>query len=137
MEVNCQKLCFLELNIDQGLLHRTEATFNIQFSSIYDGMKYLDFYLKPNNYRVSEWKWMVQKIEKRIGNWSFRWLSMGGILILAKSKLQILSVYWLSLVKVPSSILHRIQQLIANFIWRGARKDTGYHLTKCKNIAKP
>jgi len=62
---------------------------------------------------------------------------MGGILILAKSKLQILSVYWLSLVKVPSSILHRIQQLIANFIWRGARKHTCYHLAKWKNIARP
>ena len=62
---------------------------------------------------------------------------MGAGLILDNYVLQSLPVYWLSLVKVPSSILHRIQQLIANFIWRGARKDTCYHLTKWKNISKP
>jgi hypothetical protein len=50
-------------------------------------MKYLGFYLKPNNYRVADWKWMIQKVEKRIGNWSFCWLSLGGRLILEKSVL--------------------------------------------------
>jgi hypothetical protein len=100
-------------------------------------MKYLGFFLKPNNYRVVDWNWMIQKIEKRIGNWTFRWLSLGGRLILAKSVLQSLPVYWLSLVKIPSSILHRIQLLISNFIWKGEKKSTGFHLTKWQNIARP
>jgi hypothetical protein len=137
MDVNFHKSCFLAQNIDSSLEKKLRSTFNIQIISIDEGMKYLGFYLKPNNYRVADWKWMIQKVEKRIGNWSFHWLSMGGRLILAKSVLQSLPVYWLSLVKIPSSILHRIQQLIAKFIWRGARKSTGFHLTKWKKIAKP
>jgi hypothetical protein len=56
---------------------------------------------------------------------------------LAKSVLQSLPVYWLSLAKIPSSILHKIQQIIANFIWRGATKTTGFHLSKWQNIARP
>jgi hypothetical protein len=102
-------MCFLAQNIDPSLEQRLKTTFNIQFISIDKGMKYLGFYLKPNNYRVADWKWMIQKVEKRIGNWSLCWLSLGGRIILAKSMLQSLPVYWLSLVKIPSSILHRIQ----------------------------
>jgi hypothetical protein len=54
-----------------------------------------------------------------------------------KFTLQIIPVYWLSLVKLPTSILHRIHLLITNFIWKGGKKGTGFHLTKWQNIAKP
>jgi hypothetical protein len=137
MVVNCQKSCFLVQNIDQSLEHSLTSAFNIQIVSLDQGMKYLGFFLKPNNYRVNDWLWLLKKIEKRIGNWTFRWLSLGGRLTLAKSVLQSIPVYWLSLVKLPSSILHRIQLLISNFIWKGGKKSTGYHLTKWKNIARP
>jgi hypothetical protein len=137
MDVNYHKLCFLAQNIDSILKQRMHEAFNIQFVSIDEGMKYLGFYIKPNNYRVADWKWLIQKVEKRIGNWTFCWISLGGKLILTKYVLQSLHVYWLSLVKIPSSILHRIQQLITNFIWRGARKSLGFHLANWKKIARP
>jgi hypothetical protein len=54
-----------------------------------------------------------------------------------KVVLQSILVYWLSLAKVPTSTLHKIQQLMANFLWRGASKTTGFHLSKWKNIAIP
>ena len=71
MDINCQKLCFLAQNIDPSLEQRIQSTFNIQFNNIEEGMKYLGFYLKPNCYRVADWNWMIQKIEKIISNWTF------------------------------------------------------------------
>jgi hypothetical protein len=100
-------------------------------------MKYLGFFLKPNNYRVNDWMWLLKKIEKRIENWTFRWLSLGGRLTLANSFLQSIPFYWLSLVKIPSSMLHQIYLLLSNFIWKRGKKGTGFHLTKWKNIARP
>jgi hypothetical protein len=93
MDVNYQKMCFLAQNMKPSLEKRMQETFNIQFISIDKGMKYLGFYLKPNNYRVVDWNWMVQNVEKRIGNWSFCWLSLGAKLILEKYVLQSLPVY--------------------------------------------
>jgi hypothetical protein len=84
MDVSCHKSCFLAQNKDSSLEQRMHATFNIQFVSIDEGMKYLGFYIKPNNYRVADWKWLIQKVEKRIGNWTFCWISLGGRLILTK-----------------------------------------------------
>jgi hypothetical protein len=137
MIINCHKSVFLVQNIDPSLQHNLNAVFNIKIESLDQGMKYLGFFLKPNNYRVNDWMWLLKKIEKRIGNWTFRWLSLGGRLTLATSVLQSIPVYWLSLVKLPTSVLYRIQILISKFIWKGGKKGSGFHLMKWKNIARP
>jgi hypothetical protein len=100
-------------------------------------MKYLGFCLKPNGYRLVDWNWLIEKVDKRINNWTSRWLSLGGRLVLVKVVLQSIPVYWFSLAKVPISIIHKIQQLMENFLWRGANKTTGYHLSKWQTIASP
>lgn len=99
-------------------------------------MKYLGFFLRPKNYRVNDWLWLLKKIEKRIRNWTFRWLSLGCRLTLANSSLQSIPVYWISLVKLPSSILHRIQLLLTNFIWKEGGKGTRYHLNKMEKYCQ-
>jgi hypothetical protein len=137
MEVNCNKSVFLCQNIDSSTKQLIYADFNIKFINLEEGMKYLDFSLKPNGYRVEDWKWLLEKISKRISNWTFQWLSLGGRLVLVKAVLQSIHVYWLSLAKVPTSILNKIQHLMANFIWKGAYKTIGFHLTKWQNIAIP
>jgi hypothetical protein len=137
MIINQHKSVFLVQNIDPNLQQNLKAIFNIKIVSIDQGMKYLGFNLKPNSYKVSDWMWILKKIEKRIGNWTFRWLSLGGRLTLATSVLQSIPVYWLSLVKFPTSVLNRIHNLISKFIWKGGKKGTGFHLTKWKNIARP
>ena len=38
-------------------------TFELEF-----GFKYLGFFLKPNDYRVSDWICLLEKIEKRVKN---------------------------------------------------------------------
>jgi hypothetical protein len=88
MIVNCHKSCFLVQNIDQNLKHSLNTAFNIQIESLDQNMKYLGFLLKPNNYRVNYWLWLLKKIEKRIKNWTFRLISLGGKLTLANSILQ-------------------------------------------------
>jgi len=68
MDVNCHKSCFPTQNIDPNMEQRLQEAFSIQFIIIDKGMKYLGFYLKPNNCRVVDWKLMFQKVEKKIGN---------------------------------------------------------------------
>lgn len=83
------------------------------------GFKYLGYHLKPNNYRIAEWNWLIQKVDWRINNWTFRWLSLGGRLTLAKSVLEGIPVYWFSLGMIPSSIINTIRKRILHFLWAG------------------
>jgi hypothetical protein len=59
MEINYQKPCFLYNNIEVELLVRLDEIFGIPIANIDHGMKYLGFLLKPNDYRVSDWTWIL------------------------------------------------------------------------------
>jgi hypothetical protein len=114
--INYHKSVFLVQNIDPCFQHNLNAVFDIKIEILDQGMKYLGFFLKLNNYRVNDWMFLLKKIEKRIKNWKFRWLSLGGRLALANFVLHSILVYWLSLVKLPMVVLHFIQNLISKFI---------------------
>jgi hypothetical protein len=137
LSINLHKSSFIAYNLDPLLRSFLLAEFKIQIDSLDQGLKYLGFSLKPNCYRIGDWSWIIKKIEKKINNWTFRWLSLGGRLTLETSVLQSIPVYWLSLAKAPMSILQRIQLLISRFIWKGGKKSTCFHLAKWQSLAKP
>jgi len=58
-----------------------------------DGFKYLGVFLKPNYYNKADWNWLERNFEKRISNWSHRWLSLGGRVTLVKVVLESIPVY--------------------------------------------
>jgi hypothetical protein len=31
---------------------------------LYDGFKYLGFFLKPNYYQIDDWRWLIKTVEK-------------------------------------------------------------------------
>jgi hypothetical protein len=79
----------------------------------------------------------VKKIEKRIANWSHRWLSLGGRVTLVKVVLESILVYWLSLAKIPKSILNTIKKRMFSFLWTGKKIKEGIHLVSWNQLAKP
>jgi len=52
--------------------------FPYQILEIKEGLKYLGFRLKPNDYKSADWMWLVEKIESRINVWYHRWFSRVG-----------------------------------------------------------
>lgn len=58
-----------------------------------EGLKYLGFHLKPNDYQIKDWNWLIAKVECRINIWHHRWLSRAGRLVLIKSVLEAIPVY--------------------------------------------
>jgi hypothetical protein len=97
----------------------------------------LGFSLKPNCYTRADWNWLEKKIEKRISNWSHRWLTLGGRVTLVKVVLESIPVYWLSLAKIPKSLLNKIRRRMFSFLWTGKKVKEGMHLVSWKKIAKP
>ena len=46
--------------------------FNFQCWNVDEGVKYLGFFLKPNDYRKDDWYWLLEKIEKKLTSWSHK-----------------------------------------------------------------
>lgn len=53
--------------------------------------------------------WLYKKVDARITIWVNRLLSRGGRLVLFKSMLESILVYWASIVVVPKGILTKIR----------------------------
>jgi len=87
LETDCNKSKLYYNLIDQNIVVALENLFGISAEHIDSGLKYPGFFLKPNDYRVSDWRWLVQKMEKKLGHWTGNWLSLGGRLTLLKSSL--------------------------------------------------
>jgi hypothetical protein len=121
MEINVSKsyllLCFLSM--DPG--HALADLLHFPCKSIDDGLKYFGFYLKHNSYKNFDWIWLFKKVEAHISHWFNRLISHGGGLVLLKSILEIIPVYWNSSVMVPKGILTKIKKERFIFLWSGNR----------------
>jgi len=135
MEINLNKSCFLSMEevMDQDIL----TLFPINHKCIDEGIKYLGFQLKPNGYNKSDWLWLIERVENKIGLWCYRWLSLGGRLILIKSVLEGIPVYWMTLYKIPKVILNMLSSLVASYLWSGSSHHEKIHLAKWTTIARP
>jgi hypothetical protein len=60
-----------------------------------------------------------------------------GRYILVKSVLENIYVYWLSLEKIPKSILNMIRRQMFSFLWLGNKEIERFHLVNWNRIAKP
>lgn len=99
------------------------------------GFKYLDFHLKPDNYRKEDWTWLIQKFEARISFWGNRLLSRGERLVLIKEVLESIPVYWNAITKVPISVLFKIKSVSFQFLWTGTHQANGIPLVKWSRVA--
>ena len=78
MVINEEKSTINWANLEDPEVLILEENFNFQIRALYEGVKYLGFFLKPNDYRKADWYWLLPKIEKRLNSWIHRWLSRVG-----------------------------------------------------------
>jgi hypothetical protein len=76
-------------------------------------------------------------VEKKISNWCYRWLSIGGRFTLLKVVLESQPIYWLSLAVVPIYVLNSLRKLMYNFLWHRTNESYQIHLCRWEQIALP
>jgi hypothetical protein len=122
MRVNEQKSSILFSLVEADVIQHFLDQLPFQMQGLDDGLKYLGFHLKPNDYRKTDWMWLLEKLEKRLKVWSNKWLSRAGRLVLIKSVLEAIPVYWMSLSWIPKGILEKARKLSFSYLWRGKWK---------------
>lgn len=135
MVISAAKSSFISLT--DHIDYRVQGLFPFHSSTLEEGFKYLGFTLKPNCYEIMESRWLLTRIDQKIGKQSNRWLSIGGRLMLAKASLEGLLVDWISLYKFPRTIMHGIKKRLCSFIWSGPRDDNKYHLEIWDSLSRP
>jgi hypothetical protein len=81
--------------------------------------------------------WLIAKLEKRLKGWSYKWLSRAGRLVLIKSVLEAIPVYWMSLSWIPKGILEKARKLSFSYLWRGNKDKQVVPWVRWEKIVMP
>ena len=87
ISISKRKSVFGSLNVFEDVSLLISHEFSYPWKSLEVGFTYLGFFLKPNNYLVDDWNWLIWKFQFRINQWVPRCLSLGGHVTLETSVL--------------------------------------------------
>ena len=79
----------------------------------------------------------MEMFENKIKNWTYRLLTLGDRLVLIKSVLTGLAIYWYALAKCPRSILNLLKSSIFTFMWGNSEGHQRYHLASWRTVSIP
>jgi hypothetical protein len=137
LHINWSKSTFHYANIQDHDLDQLKDIFPHTFVHLSLGFKYLGYFLKAEHYKASDWDWLIAKVEKKVGHWCNRWLSIGGRYTLIKVSLEGQPIYWMALASIPTSVLEKLRKLTYNFLWSGSKEHHKLHLCNWETLAKP
>jgi hypothetical protein len=99
--------------------------------------KYLGIPLTDKAYKISTWEGVINKLQDRVKNWTYRYLNLAGRLTLTKSVLQAIPTFMMSIFPTPKGIIQKIRTIQRDFLWRGAETKKKWALVAWDNICKP
>ena len=68
---------------------------------------------------VAMWDGVEERFRKRLTMWKRQYLSKGGRATLIRSTLSNLPIYYISVLRLPSSVRRRLEQIQRDFLWGG------------------
>jgi len=97
-------------------------------------MTYLGIPLGANMRKATSWQCVIDKIQKRLSSWKSSCLSRAGRLVLLKSVLNCLPIYYLSLFRLPRKVAIEIIRIQRKFLWSGSKEGKYLALVKWKVV---
>jgi len=117
MEVNGEKSTLFTIGLDEDHVIEFGRHFQCRHLELNEGTKYLGFNIKLNCYGKVDWQWLVCKVKKNIKLWCNQWFSHGDRLVLVKSILKAIPIYYHTLTHIPKHILEFFWKFYYNFLW--------------------
>ena len=136
-QINVKKSTLSWSNMSEVETNFYKLHFSFEVKDFDLGLKYLGFQLKPKCYLKSDWSWLIAKMEKRFKQWSHRWLSHAGRVVLVKSILEAIHVYWMSLAWIPIGIREQLRSLCFEYLWEGSQEKVVLPWVRCEFLALP
>ncbi|XP_015948309.1 uncharacterized protein LOC107473270 [Arachis duranensis] len=100
-------------------------------------VKYFGISLGANPRLVKTWKPVIDKVEEKLNLWKVKVLNKAGKLVLIKSVLNSMPVYYLSLYKMPKAVADKLIALQRRFLWCKEDGNNGIPLMKWEMVQAP
>nr|XP_029145738.1 uncharacterized protein LOC114924657 [Arachis hypogaea] len=135
LSINFDKSSLIPLNCEEQWVQRMCSLWGCKEDTL--PVKYLGVPLGANPRLVKTWKPIIDKVEEKLSLWKARVLNKAGKLVLIKSVLNSLPVYYLSLYKMPKAVAEKLISLQRRFLWSKEDGRQGMVLVKWELVQAP
>eukprot|EP00253_Pinus_taeda_P026566 PITA_26566 len=111
MEITKEKSCTFIFNTLEAIKAHLTRTLGFKQGEL--PTKYLGNQLDIHPTRMKNWQEVIDKIKKRLSNWSFRSLNIASRIVLLKSVLQSIPVYTLSIRAASKGVCAKLREIFA------------------------
>ncbi|XP_016207262.1 uncharacterized protein LOC107647723 [Arachis ipaensis] len=135
LSINFEKSSLISINYDEQWVRRMCNVLGCKQDSL--PVKYLGISLGANTRLVKTWKPVIDKVEEKLSLWKAKVLNKAGKLVLIKSVLNSLLVYYLSLYKMTKAVAEKLISLQRRFLWSREDGRPGMALVKWEVVHAP
>ncbi|GAU17363.1 hypothetical protein TSUD_232390 [Trifolium subterraneum] len=121
LKVNFHKSILFGVNVNISWLHAAASVLRCKHGRL--PFLYLGLPIGGDSRKLQFWSPLVNRIRDRLSGWKCKNLSIGGRLILLKSVLSSIPVYFLSFFKAPSGIISALESIFCQFLWGGSEEN--------------
>ncbi|XP_059630012.1 uncharacterized protein LOC132272976 [Cornus florida] len=97
----------------------------LQFQAGSLPVSYLGLPLSALAIKVRDCQTLVEKITRRVGSWTFKFLSYAGRTVLIKSVLCSIQSYWSQSFVLPKKVFDEVNKILRRFYWSGVELKKG------------
>ncbi|GJW20661.1 RNA-directed DNA polymerase, eukaryota [Tanacetum coccineum] len=113
LKINMCKSKILGIHVNNDNISRDVEDLGCQVLKL--PFSYLGSMVGGRMHRLHSWDDTVDRVRNRLSKWKMKMLSSGGRLTLVKSVLGSMPIFHMSLFKVPSGILHKLESIRKHF----------------------
>jgi hypothetical protein len=99
--------------------------------------KYLGVPLIEKVCKMSTWEGVINRLQERVKNWTYRSLNLVGKLILTKFVLQAIPTFVMFIFPTPQGILQKIKAIQRDFLWQGVETKKKWALVAWEKVYRP
>lgn len=122
-------------NLPQHTIRSICAKLNIQKTE--DLGRYLGVPLLHRRVTKDTYRFILEKVQKKLSGWAAKSLSLAGRMTLAQAVLAAIPYYTMQSTRIPAATLREVQKHIKNFIWGHSNDHKGVHLVKWETLSQP
>ncbi|KAK2662855.1 hypothetical protein Ddye_001429 [Dipteronia dyeriana] len=115
LKINYHKSCFVKFGKKDPSNDMWAAAFRCIRSSL--PINHLGLSLGGNLRKEATWKVFINRIQQRMAPWKRNLISKGGRLVLIKAVFSNLSMYFMTVFRIPSCVVRKIERLLRGFFW--------------------
>ncbi|XP_016162179.1 uncharacterized protein LOC107604964 [Arachis ipaensis] len=135
LSINFEKSSFIPVNCEQRWTRQMCQLLGCKEASL--PVRYLGISLGANPRLVKTWKPVIDKVEEKLSLWKAKTLNKVGKLVLIKSVLNSLPIYYLSLYKMLKPVAEKLISLQRRFLWSKDDGKIGMPLVRWEIVMAP